>query len=110
MDRSEVDSISRDLLAFIVLALEGIDKTVELTTSAWEKRDYWIKADKFRLEWEWAGRTAKELTVVILEDNWDEIPKIAIKIYQHVEDETISKNHRMGKPWTGAWDEFNQKN
>ena len=56
MVESEPNEKTRDLVAFITLALEGISETVDVTTTAWEKRDYWIKADRFRLEWEWAGR------------------------------------------------------
>jgi len=106
MQESEITEKTRDLVAFIVLALEGIEKTVEITTSAWEKRDYWIKADRFRLEWEWAGRLGTQLRKLALSEDWDGIPKIAAQIFQHVGDENISNNHRMGKPWIGAWKEL----
>ena len=108
MNETEVNTKTRDLVAFLVLALEGIDKTVEITTTAWEKRDYWLKADRFRLEWEWAGRLGAELRKITLSEDWENVPGIAIQIFQHVGDEKISNNHRMGKPWIGAWDELNQ--
>ena len=37
MKEFEPSSRTRDLVAFIVLALEGIHKTVDVTTTAWEK-------------------------------------------------------------------------
>ena len=105
MVETEPNKKARDLVAFIVLALEGIAKTVEITTAAWEKRDYWIKADRFRLEWEWASRLGSEMRAAVVSENWDLIPQIAVKIFQFVGDERISERHRMGKPWVGAWEE-----
>ena len=107
MKESEVNEKTRDLVAFIVLALEGIDKTVEVTTTAWEKRDYWLKADRFRLDWEWAGRLGTELRNLALSEDWDHVPGVAVQIFNQVGDVKISKNHRMGKPWIGAWNEIN---
>jgi hypothetical protein len=109
MKETEINSKTQDLIAFIVLALEGIDRTVNTTTTAWEKRDYWIKADRFRLEWEWASRLGSELRGTVLSEDWEDVPSIAIQIFQYVGDEKISKNHRMGQPWIGAWNKLNQK-
>jgi hypothetical protein len=106
VNETDVNEKTRDLVAFIILAVERIDQTVDITTTAWEKRGYWLKADRFRLEWEWAGRIGSELRKLIIADDWDNIPTIAIQIFQQVGEEKISKNHRMGKPWIGAWEEL----
>jgi hypothetical protein len=106
MDETEVNEKTRDLVAFIILALERIDQTIDITTTAWEKRGYWIKADRFRLEWEWAGRLGSKLRKLVMSNDWDNIPPIAVQIFQQVGEEKISKNHRMGKPWIGAWEEL----
>ena len=106
MVESRPNAKTRDLVAFITLALEGIVKTVEVTTTAWEKRDYWIKADRFRLEWDWARRLGQEMRKAVLSEDWEMIPKIAIQIFEYVGDEKISERHRMGKPWIGAWEEL----
>ena len=108
MVESEPTAKARDLVAFIVLALEGMAETVEVTTSAWEKRDYWIKADRFRLEWEWAGRLGNELRKAVLSEDWEKITEVCVQVFQKVGDEKISTNHRMGKPWVGAWKELRQ--
>ncbi len=52
MGQAAPDSSSLDMAAFIVLALESIIQSVDESASAWEKRDYWLKADQFRREWE----------------------------------------------------------
>ncbi len=99
----------RDMAAFIVLALDGIVKTVDETTAAWEKRDYWVKADRFRMEWDWAGRLAAEMRPMVLAQDWDAISQFVVKLYQYVGDEKISERHRMGQPWLAAWEELTQK-
>jgi signal transduction histidine kinase len=53
MFKRQLDDESRDMVAAVVFALRTIAETVEVTLEAWEKRDYFLKADRFRLEWEW---------------------------------------------------------
>ena len=106
MKAEETNARTRDIVAFIVLALDGIEKTVDVTTSAWEKRDYWIKADRFRREWEWAGRLVNEMRPIVLAQDWDKIASLAANLYQYVGNEKISDRHRMGQPWLGAWEEL----
>jgi hypothetical protein len=50
-----------DMLAFINLALEEICVSIDDTTAAWEKRDYWLKADRFRRQWQWTATGAENL-------------------------------------------------
>ena len=104
----ETDARTKDLVAFIVLALDEIEATIDVTTTAWEKRNYWIKADRFRREWEWAGRLAKELKPLVLSQEWDEIAAFTPKLFRYVGDIKISERHRMGQPWLGAWEELNK--
>src|SRR5947207_14918354 len=51
--QKEVNDEARDLAAFIALALKTIAEGIDVSVVAWEKRDYWVKADKFRMEWMW---------------------------------------------------------
>ena len=48
-----IDERTRDLAAFVGLALEDLFATVDPTVEAWEKRGYWVKADRYRMEWRW---------------------------------------------------------
>jgi len=97
---------TRDMAAFIVLALEGIAKTVDITTAAWEKRDYWVKADRFRMEWNWADNLGAQMRPLVLAEDWPAIADFLIKIYPRVADVKISERHRMGQPWLAAWEEL----
>jgi len=54
--QKDVSAETRDLASFIAMALQVIADGIEVSVTAWEKRDYWIKADKFRMEWMWAGQ------------------------------------------------------
>ncbi len=108
MKSAQPDAATRDMAAFIALALEGIAKTVETTVAAWEKRDYWIKADRFRMEWAWAGLLAKQMRAAVLAEDWGRIAEVAAQIAPAVSDVQIAKRHRMGTPWVGAWEELRQ--
>ena len=94
---------ARDLGAFIVLSLEAISATVNTTVIAWEKRDYWVKADRFRMDWEWVTTLGSEMRQAVLAEDWATIAISAAKVSQHVSDVKISDRHRMGTPWVGAW-------
>ena len=50
-----------DLIAFIILSLTEIEKTIIQSTAPWERRDYWVKADQLRSEWGWVGESKKTI-------------------------------------------------
>lgn len=98
-----VTSETKDQAAFIALALQTIAEGVDASVQAWEKRDYWVKADKFRMEWMWAGQTAAKLKDAVLTDDWAAIAMLLPQIAQRFNKVVVSDNHRLGKPWTGAY-------
>ncbi len=104
MQQPEPNQYSRDLAAFIVLSLESIARGVESTAQAWEKRDYWVKADRFRMEWAWAGRIAGQMRAALLADDWPQVASLAIQVGEKLKNVRVSPRHRMGKPWLGAWE------
>ena len=95
---------SRDMAAFVALALEQIFAGIEVSVAAWEKRGYWVKADRFRLDWEWTGKQASRLRAAILQDDWDAIAQVMVQTAQKLSKVQVSANHRLGKPWVGAYD------
>jgi hypothetical protein len=107
--RSRVDDETRDLVAFIALALNGIHATVDVTCAAWEKRDYWLKADQFRREWAWAGRTAEKLERVVLGDEWQNLGQLIPELAKHLEKVTLPKRNNLGTPWLGAYAELREQ-
>jgi hypothetical protein len=102
--QSEPGVASFDLAAFIVLALERIAGTIDISVAAWEKRGYWVKADKFRMEWAWADQLAKKMRAGLKNENWSEIAGVAALAAQKLYKVSVSPGNRLGKPWVGAWE------
>lgn len=100
--RQQIDDEVRDLVAFIALALNEIHETIDVTCLAWEKRDYWLKADQFRREWAWAGRIADKLERVVLGDMWPNLPTLMVELSKHLEKVNLPKRNTLGTPWVGA--------
>lgn len=109
MRQDEPDKSTRNMVAFIILALEEIAEGIDKSVSAWEKRGYWVKADKYRLEWQWTGTTAKKMRESLHQNNWGEIASTLLDIMGKFENIKVSNKHRMGKPWQGALKEYQKK-
>jgi hypothetical protein len=101
--RSTVDDETRDLVAFMALALNEIHANIDVTCQAWEKRDYWLKADQFRREWSWAGRTADKLERVVLGDQWQNLGELVPSLAKNLEKVTLPKRNTLGTPWVGSF-------
>ena len=103
MQQGRPDEKSLDMAAYIVLALEKINETIEAAMIAWEKRDYWVKADQFRQEWSWIEGSQARLKAAVLAQNWPEIATESISIGQRFSKVQIAEKNRIGEPWVGAW-------
>lgn len=65
-----------NIAAFIALSLDEIENSVRETADAWEKRDYWVKADQFRSEWGWVGMTKSDLVKAVLNRDLNKIGEV----------------------------------
>lgn len=108
MRQTEIDPNSQDLAAFIALALAAMAGTIDISVTAWEKRGYWVKADRYRMEWIWTEKYAGEMRQAVLTDDWGKVAEIAAKTAVKLSGVKVSANHRLGKPWVGAWKELNR--
>jgi hypothetical protein len=102
MQQTEPDAKTGDLAAFISLALKAIYETIDESVGPWEKRGYWLKADRFRLEWTWTGHLSEAMRKAVLEENWAEVAAISAQVAEKLNGIKVSKQHRMGSPWEGA--------
>ncbi len=93
----------RDMLAFVALALRQLSQSVEDTAGAWERRGYWVKADKFRQEWGWADDVARELRLVLGNGDETGAAMLASSIASHLGRARIPSKLKMTKPWQDAW-------
>jgi hypothetical protein len=83
--------------------LSAIADGIDASVAAWEKRDYWVKADKFRMEWMWAGVNAAKMKSAVLADDWGAVAILLSQIAGKLGKVQVSDNHRLGKPWEGAY-------
>ena len=97
-----INSEVLDIVAFIYSTLKEIEKSIELTTSAWERRDYWVKADRFRMEWSWARRLGMAMQQAVLVDDWAGVAGSAAQIAMKVNGVKVPQRHNLGTPWVGA--------
>jgi hypothetical protein len=107
--QTDTGAETHDLTAFIVAALESISQGIDASVAAWEKRGYWVKADKFRMEWAWAGPIAEKMRAAILKEDWASIAMLSAQIGQRLSKIQIADNHRLGKPWMGAYERLNAR-
>jgi hypothetical protein len=100
------DQTTKDLVAYIAVTLQAIGKTVDESVAAWEKRGYWIKAERYRIEWDWATKLGEDLHRSLLEGDWIKIVEIIGKATQKMSKIRIPQRNRYGTPWVGSWDKL----
>ncbi len=109
MQQQEVNEQTRDLAAYIALALEEISNTIDPTVSAWEKRGYWLKADRYRMEWSWAKTLGEKMEQALRKEDWGMVAQIAAEIASRLANTAILKRLGARAPWEGAWDRLMEK-
>ena len=107
--RQKIDDETRDLAAFLALALRQIHATIDVTCAAWEKRDYWVKSDQFRRDWMWAEQLAGKLEAVVLGERWPELAGLMPPLAQHVQKVVRPKRNTLGTPWLGAYAQLREE-
>ncbi len=97
------DELTKDLAAFIALSLLRIHETIDISVEAWEKRDYWIKAERFRHEWQWTLPMGNKLCNAVKNDDLAVIAVSVAELAQKLESVHVGEKHRLGQPWVGAY-------
>jgi len=108
MQQPETNHAARDLAAFIALGLKSIAETIDPSVAAWEKRGYWVKADRFRMDWAWTSRLGDQMSQAVLAEDWGAVAEAAVQIAQKLKDVKVAANPRLGAPWTGAWQKLRE--
>jgi hypothetical protein len=101
--KTAVDEDVKDMVAMLIYCFREIDEGIDRSAAAWEKRDYWMKADEFRLRWGWAGGAADELQTIIYNNDWQRLPEIIVKLFPRFSDITITKFTRKESVWKGRY-------
>jgi hypothetical protein len=101
--QQEVSDLSRDLIACVLRSLDAIYETIDASVAAWEDRGYWVKADHFRMEWQWTKIIADKMRPLVYEENYGELIPLMVQVMQALQSVKVSENHRLGTPWVGQW-------
>lgn len=109
MRQTDANETSKDLAAYIALALKEVFATVESSVAAWEKKGYWVKADRFRMEWEWSERLGNKMNQALLAEDWATVALTAAQVGQKLTKVDVPVRHRLGTPWVGAWGKINNR-
>ena len=104
--KRELDGEAKDLSALIIFCLHGIADTVDRTIEAWEKRDYYLKAERFREQWRWLEPVTDELSAVVYEGQWEQLPGALAGLMPHFADVKVKQMTRKPVLWQGAYEKF----
>jgi len=94
---------AKDIVAFIALNLGTIYKGIDDSVIAWEKRNYWAKADKFRMEWYWTRGAAIGLRRSLEADDIPGIMRQFALIHEKFAGKTLPKSAKLSRFTLGSY-------
>jgi hypothetical protein len=103
-DKTSFDAESKDMAASLVYFLQEINASTEQTAEAWEKRGYWMKAERFLRNWAWSIEMAANLEDVIRNDAWDLLPDLLGQLLTYTADIQVKNMTRSKDTWHGAYE------
>jgi hypothetical protein len=103
------DAEARDVLAFLALSLAELNESVEETAGAWERREYWLKADHFRLEWAWISAILGRLEAALRLGDLGQASACGMELAKVLSDRHHRTRDSSASPWRGAWDAWIKK-
>ena len=102
--KQDIDAEAKDMAAMIALLLREIYESVEKSARAWEKRDYWMKAERLLRDWEWTAELAANMDDVLRHDAFDLLPELMADLLPRFADIQLKKMMRKPDLWRGAYD------
>ncbi len=101
--KQQIDGEAKDMAAMLVYLMRELWTGVESSAAAWEKRDYWMKAERFMREWEWTVETAVNIEDVLRHDAFDLLPELLMQLFPRFADVQVKKMTRSPSVWSGAF-------
>ena len=101
--KQQFDDESKDMAAMLVYLMRELWAGVESSAAAWEKRDYWMKAERFMRDWEWTVETAVNIEDVLRHDAFDLLPELMMELFPRFADVQVKKMTRSPSVWKGAF-------
>jgi hypothetical protein len=103
------DGETREVLAFLALSLSELNESVEETAAAWERREYWLKADRFRLEWAPIRVIHGRLDMALRAGDMGQARGFGTDLARLLAERRLRPLKSSSTPWKGAWDAWLQK-
>jgi len=100
----------RDMVAFITLSLAQVQDSLHSTVLAWEKRGYWVKADRFQREWTWVRQSMDDLHCVLKQDEVESALPVLAELASNLRTIKPSKKAIDAQLWRGAWKSWQEQN
>jgi hypothetical protein len=107
--KQTIDDEAKDMLALLTESLREIADGITESTRAWEKRNYWVKIEKFEQRWGWSDLSATQLEKMILRSDWGGVPSMMVKLLPHFADIKVTKFTRKSSEWEGAYQRLLQE-
>lgn len=101
--KSDIDDEVKDMVAALIYTLREVADGIDSSAAAWEKRDYWMKADELRMRWDWTAGIADQLAALVYEDRWGDLPQMMVKLFPRFNDIKVTKMTRKEDAWMGAY-------
>ena len=102
--KHDIDNEVKDMVATLVFCFREIDEGIDQSAAAWEKRDYWVKAEEVRQRWSWAVDMSDQLKAMVYNNSWEQMPQMMLKLLPRVADIKITKLTRKESDWLGNYD------
>jgi hypothetical protein len=99
--RTEDDTL--DMAAFVFAHLKTIANSVDQTALAWEKRDYWVKADAFRRQWAWVDKPSRVLEEQLRRKDLPSLAGVLRELSRVLPPPKSAQKAMRTTPWTGFW-------
>jgi hypothetical protein len=95
--------VALDMGAFIFGLLKILSDSVDQTALAWEKRDYWVKADSFRRQWSWVEKPSRSLRDCLSRKDVKSLAGILQELSRVLPPEKSPPKKPQTLPWSGSW-------
>jgi hypothetical protein len=95
-----------DVLAYIVLALRQVSDSIETSAAAWEKRGYWLKADRFRRDWVWVEGVRGKLEGALRDQDYAAAGEGIGQLSGFLAGVKIPARMQRTRPWQGSWERW----
>lgn len=100
-DRAGQEALDR--AAFILGQLKNLSDSIDQTALAWEKRDYWVKADAFRRQWSWVEKPFRTLKDCLSRKDVPSLGGVLQELSRVLPPEKSPPKKPPFLPWEGSW-------